>query len=79
MENVNRFLEELSELTTKYGIIIAGCGCCGSPYLTNISGETSIEGKEMEDLAWDIDHYELNTIYDSPADETSNYKFMKGE
>jgi hypothetical protein len=34
MENeIECFLRELSELTEKHGIVICGCGCCGSPYL----------------------------------------------
>lgn len=30
---VKEFLEELTNLTKKYGIVIEGCGCCGSPLL----------------------------------------------
>lgn len=33
---VDSFLEELSELTKRYGIEICGCGCCGSPWLKNL-------------------------------------------
>ncbi len=33
MENVNKFLQELTELSKKYNIYIGGCGCCGSPFL----------------------------------------------
>jgi hypothetical protein len=29
------FLIGLEELTRKTGVIIGGCGCCGSPFLTN--------------------------------------------
>lgn len=32
-EKVNEFLVELSELTKKHGVEIAGCGCCDTPYL----------------------------------------------
>lgn len=32
---LDKFLEELSALTKKYGIEIGGCGCCGSPYLVD--------------------------------------------
>jgi hypothetical protein len=32
---LDKFLEELSALTKKYGIEIGGCGCCDSPYLVS--------------------------------------------
>lgn len=28
------FLKELSKLSRKYGVVVQGCGCCGSPYLS---------------------------------------------
>lgn len=37
MENVTEFLNELTLLSRKYNIKIAGCGCCGSPYLAEIT------------------------------------------
>ncbi len=33
------FLQGLKDLTVKTGISIAGCGCCGSPYLVEINKE----------------------------------------
>lgn len=33
------FIKELEKLSKKYGISIAGCGCCGSPRLTEMSGK----------------------------------------
>lgn len=32
-ENVKEFLKELSKLSRRYKVTIAGCGCCGSPFL----------------------------------------------
>lgn len=32
-EKLDKFLEELSELSNKYGLTIGGCGCCGSPWI----------------------------------------------
>lgn len=32
---LDKFLEELSALTKKYGIEIGGCSYCGSPYLVD--------------------------------------------
>lgn len=37
-EEQDAFMTELTILTKKYGIVIGGCGCCSSPYLTK--GET---------------------------------------
>lgn len=41
------FLSELSDLSEKYGFIIGGCGCCGSPYLSG--------NKESLDLRYDYE------------------------
>jgi len=38
MRLVSGFLNELTELTKKYGIEICGCGCCGSPFLDDFDG-----------------------------------------
>ena len=38
-KSIENFLTEMSNLTKNYGLIIGGCGCCGSPYLTQIDGE----------------------------------------
>lgn len=38
-EAITKFLNELSILTNKYGIMIGGCGCCGSPYLEKFNFE----------------------------------------
>ena len=42
MDNLEEFLKDLGELTRKHGILISGCGCCGSPSLfeTKDTGET---------------------------------------
>ena len=39
-ERLDKFLEELSELTNKYGFVIGGCGCCGSPWVDEIDGDS---------------------------------------
>lgn len=35
-ENTKEFLKELAELSMKHGIVIGGCGCCGSPHLNEV-------------------------------------------
>lgn len=35
-ERRDAFLSELRELTEKHGVVISGCGCCGSPRLTDL-------------------------------------------
>ena len=34
MKNVETFLEGLIKLSRETGIVVGGCGCCGSPYLS---------------------------------------------
>ena len=36
---MDKFLEELSELSNKYGFVIGGCGCCGSPWVDEVDGD----------------------------------------
>lgn len=33
------FMDELTQLSKKHGVVVCGCGCCSSPYL--LSMETS--------------------------------------
>ena len=35
-KDLNGFLDELTELSKKYQIVIGGCGCCSSQYLWHI-------------------------------------------
>ena len=54
--NIKDFLTELTVLSNKYGAKIEGCGCCGSPALTQIkpemmNGSYKID-KENENLRW---------------------------
>lgn len=39
LEKQEEFLVELSALSRKYRIKVDGCGCCGSPFLTEIGGK----------------------------------------
>ena len=32
--NLKAFLEGLAELSIKHNLTIGGCGCCGSPWIT---------------------------------------------
>jgi hypothetical protein len=47
-ENLQKFLYELSLLSNKYGFYICGCGCCGSPSLDDIEGNTVGECLEFD-------------------------------
>lgn len=43
-KKLNDFLKELSILSLKYEIEIAGCGCCGSPFLNGFHNEKFEDG-----------------------------------
>lgn len=43
-KKLNDFLKELSILTLKYQIEIAGCGCCGSPSLEDFNHKKFEDG-----------------------------------
>ena len=32
-----KFINELTELSKKYGLKIGGCGCCGSPWVIEMT------------------------------------------
>lgn len=70
-KDVEGFLEELKELTLSYGIVIGGCGCCGSPYLLDRDGSTEINSLQHDELTWIDDHYELKNIYETPEEVES--------
>jgi hypothetical protein len=49
------FLAELSELSRKRGVGIGGCGCCGSPFLTDHDKEYPGGYEESDDdgrISW---------------------------
>jgi hypothetical protein len=63
MNRLELFLKDLSELTKKYGLVIRGCGCCGSPWIENLQ-EDVIEQKILvgdvlvENLYYNIEKQE---------------------
>ena len=55
MSDIESFFIDLAKLTEKYGYEIDGCGCCGSPYLSQAGSSYLLsESKEYEvsDIAW---------------------------
>lgn len=45
MKKIEEFLNELTELTNKYGLYISACGCCNSPWIVDTdTDETVVEG-----------------------------------
>lgn len=56
MENKTEFLQKLKQLTLKYGIIVDGCGCCGSPFLNEIDSKSQSDYfyrcEDEYDIVW---------------------------
>ena len=50
------FVEELTELSRKHGIIICGCGCWGSPFLLDMEEGQGVGGYDLsageDQLGW---------------------------
>ncbi len=68
-ERVEAFLVELSALSRKHGIEIGGCGCCGSPYLSDISHPVEVGHREKEEVRYDTEdwHYTVVTRGDKDS------------
>lgn len=61
MNRLKLFLKELAELTQKYGFVIGGCGCCGSPYIDDLKRETI---DDITDLGYKRDKKVYSVIID---------------
>lgn len=59
-DKTKAFLDELAALSLKHGIVIRGCGCCGSPILDPVDAPA---GRDTigENLDWKDDHYALKS------------------
>jgi hypothetical protein len=40
----DNFLKALAKISKKYGVEIGGCGCQGSPYVSDKKGRVLVEG-----------------------------------
>jgi hypothetical protein len=57
-ESTKNFLEDLRKITLKHGISIAGCGCCGSPFIDPITDKDGFYeiNDQGEWLIWETKH-----------------------
>ena len=44
---VLKFLQELTALSDKYQIYIEGCGCCGSPWISDTKNNKTYDNLHM--------------------------------
>lgn len=59
-ERLAAFIKGLTSLTQDHGLVIGGCGCCGSPYIFELSKKEKeyeyavfyVTGDEGQDLEW---------------------------
>ena len=63
-DDIQVFLQELSQLSARHGITIAGCHCCGSPWLEQPEATVAAgyqcdkEGQHLEYVTPDLDEWE---------------------
>ena len=52
----SEFLREMSALTRKHGVEIAGCGCCGSPFLVDLGDGVGhyVVDEDNNNLEWEL-------------------------
>lgn len=51
-KRIAAFLAELTALTVKHKLQIRGCGCCGSPYIT----EVDVNHDLLQDMGYGLDN-----------------------
>lgn len=57
-ERYEAFLADLGAISSKHGVVISGCGCCGSPFLNhgNADGTPIRSGHyghdSYDDITW---------------------------
>lgn len=88
LEEVYSYLTEYKELCKKYDITISGCGCCGSPYLTDLKyikiENICIEKNELFDkyeLVFDFDFINIDKRtkkYNEIIKELENFENFNG-
>ncbi len=71
-KHIEAFLKDLDSLTAKHGILIGGCGCCGSPFLLNVNGKVIEYRLIAEELLYDINELRY-TVKDAP--ESGNFEY----
>ena len=76
-ENQFQFLLGLRELTLKYGVTISGCGCCGSPYLSDLSDTEKVDTLELGGYAVEDDGDNLKFV--RPPSEKDANKYWERE
>lgn len=55
-KRLERFLQELSALSDRYKIYIEGCGCCGSPWLSDIQANKTYDNLKSREYVYEVDH-----------------------
>ena len=61
----NAFLDELTALTRKHRVVIGGCGCCGSPFVTALK-------QDEEGYEYTINEYDNDLEFSPPFKEPTD-------